>query len=121
MKLSERTIIKISFIIFLLSFTLLYYLDSTLEVKQIPINEISIKNLNEYVAIKASISKQTVNKNNSFLILKDSSGEIDAIIFNIKNKIPNEEYLFLGKVSLYDDKLELIIDEIKTQNHESNN
>lgn len=113
MKLSERTIIKASFILFLLCFTLLYYLDSTLQINQIPINEISIKNLNEYVAIKATISKQTLISQNIFLTLQDSSGEIDAIIFKNQNKIPLGTYVFLGKVSLYNDKLELIIDEIK--------
>lgn len=77
-----------------------------------------MKNLNEYVAIKATISKQSLNSNNLFLTLKDSSGKIKAIIFNIENEIPIGEYIFLGKISLYENELELLIDEIKIQTHE---
>jgi len=117
MKLKEYNLIKISFIIFLFSFILLYYLDDNYSPKLIYILDIDKSYFNKVVRIDVKIQKQTLKNQTLFLTLSDinySNFKILAIVFNINKTLDkNINYEIIGKVDLYKDDLEILVNEIK--------
>ncbi len=114
MKLSEHKLIKITFVSFILLFLLVYIIDLNYKLTPIPISEIDKTKINKRVAIKVEVASQNLHGNTLFLTLSDKNNEIKAVIFNQNELLELQgEYYFLGKISLYNNELELIVDEIK--------
>lgn len=121
MKLSKYNLIKITLILFLTIFIISYNIEKNYSLKLTKIQEITLNDLDKTVKIIANIKKQIVNKENNISIIKiyDNSGEITAIIFNYYNNnklIKNKKYEFIGKISIYNQKPEIIIKKILKNN-----
>ena len=117
MKLKENNIIKLSLIIFLFLFILLYYLDSIYSPTLINIKDIDKSYYNKIVKINTKIEKLNLNNETLFLVLSDlnnSNYKINAIIFKTKIILDmDKNYEFIGRISLYKNELELLVDKIK--------
>ncbi len=118
MKIKEYNLIKISFIGFLLLFILLFYLDSIYSPKLVQISKLDKSYFNKVVKINAKIEKQTLNGQTLFLILQNlenKSIKIKGIIFNInKTFSKSKDYQIIGRISLYKNDLEILIEEINS-------
>lgn len=114
MKLSNHILIKSTLILFVSLFIVLFYLDSVYVMPLVKISDIDESYLNKKVKIEGRISQQNSYKNMLFLEIYDDSSEILGMIFEsdfLLNKSSN--YIFKGKVTTYDKKLEIIIEKIE--------
>ena len=113
MTLKQNTIIKISLIVFILLFLVLTFIDMTTSPELIGIDNLTLNYLNEHVRIEGVIVKQSVYDDNSYLVIEDGNSQLDGVIFGIdKNFKEDREYFFEGKVVLYEQELELVIDKV---------
>jgi hypothetical protein len=116
MKLSHRSLIKITLITFLTLFTILHIIETKQELSKTSIDNLSIKDINKHKKIEAIIIKQKAIKNNNFLTLKSptTNKTINAIIFdNNKTLSKKQTYEIEGKITLYNQEIEIIINQIK--------
>ena len=123
-KFSKYYLIKLSIISFLISFSLIYYIELNYLPKEIGIENISKEMISETYLIqgfiKKDINSQKYNSNKiiSFNIFnKDYTLKIKAILFIKNNETniilkKNIKYKFIGKISLYNNDLEFIIKNI---------
>ena len=115
MKPSKRSLIKISLIVFLTLFSIVYTIEQNQDVKTKKIENISIEDTNKHYQIEGQIIKQTSIKNNNFLTIKslNSDSRIKGIIFNDNHTYDrNKDYLLEGKISIYNKEIEIIINSI---------
>ncbi len=113
MKLKEYNIIKFCLILFLILFLCIYFIELHFELETIKIKNISTKDIGKTLKIKGKIIELNNFKNTTFIKIKDNSSIIKGILFDkiILDKKIN--YEFIGKVSIYENELELIIKKIK--------
>lgn len=111
----KKIMIKSGLIGFFFFFGVLILIDANYEPRELKINEIEIKNINQYVKTSGKIVKQNLYKNSTlFLEIEDNKTIIPAIMFKANSTIPyNKNYSFIGKVTLYKNKPEIIIYEIR--------
>jgi RecJ-like exonuclease len=112
-KINQKKLIKLSFIISVLGIFLIYLLAINLEPKQVPISSISQKSLEQFVKIQGYVIKPGIIENKSegyaFTIFKiqDNSGEIE-VIFRNSLKLKNLQRVeIIGKVSTYENQLQI--------------
>ena len=119
--ISKYNLLKISLIGFLICFSLIYIIEINYNPKIIQIDDIENNTkISEIIKIKAKIIKLNLRKETLFLTLKDESNtSINAIVFNYNktskrniNLTKNKYYYFIGKISLYKQKKEIIIKKI---------
>lgn len=114
MQLNNRELIKISIVGFLLLFITIYYLDQNYELERTYISKLSLKNINDVVRVEGKIRKQSLMNETLFLEIFDPTGKINGVIFDAKEKFDSDlDYIFEGKVTLYNKNIELIIKEVK--------
>jgi len=88
-----------------------FYLETTYNAPIVTISSIENTNIEERVAISGKVIKQTLVNGNLFFTLKDNTTTINAIIFGTEKKINNNKvYTFEGKLTSYQNKLELIVE-----------
>lgn len=117
MELKKYQIIKIVLIIFILSFTTIYYIEKNHKLELISISKINSNYLEKNVKIEGKIIKQTLNKNTLFLTIQDNTAQINIIAFQINQTLnKNQTYTIEGKVTKYQNKLEIIANKIETKN-----
>ena len=119
----NMNLVKISLIIALLGIFILLLMLNFIEPKLKNISEITIKDLNKNVKIQgeiASIKKYETKTKENFLIItiKDKTGEIDILVGNSENHLPNRQLTknqtltIIGKVSQYKDNLQIQTEKI---------
>ncbi len=113
---SQNFDLKISLLIAVLGIFLLIFLEATFQPKQLPIGKISVKDLGSTVSVNARIDwfKKT---NSAFLFGLNDGNKISAVIF-----LPKPGAIsflkkgalvgVVGKVSLFNEKLELIVEKV---------
>ena len=117
MQIKKYTLIKICLIVFLITFTLIYIIESNNEKKIISISQINKNNIEKNVKIEGKITKQTLNKNNLFFTIKDNSSQINCIAFKTNQALEkNKIYTIEGKVVTYNKELEIIVNKIEEKN-----
>ena len=100
--------------IFLISFSLIYFIESNLELEIMKISEISTDNINEYVRIQTNIKKQKVTNTTTFFELTQNNENIKGIAFDkIEELSKMKEYEIIGKITIHKSELEIIISSIK--------
>jgi RecJ-like exonuclease len=113
----KKKLIKISLFLSLIGILLLFIVSIFTEPSQTKINEISKKDLDNYVKITGTVIniKEIKAENYFFKIikLKDSSGSIN-IIQNSKEKLEiNQKIEVIGRVSEYNQEIQIETKEIK--------
>lgn len=110
-------ILKYTMVSFILIFSFLYYFEHSFEPEMISLSAIDRSFLTKNVRFEANIVEQTLTGETLFLTLKDQNSTIKSILFyanqtlNITNR-----YDVKGKITLYNQELEIIVTEIKTLN-----
>lgn len=113
MTLKQHTIIKFSTIIFIFLFIIIFYVENTAQISTTNISQIDTTYLNKIVKIEGKIIKQKKINETIFLEIKDNTSTIPAIIFKTNFKInQSNQYLFEGKIVLYQKRPEIIIEKI---------
>jgi len=107
-----------SLIFFFIGLLVLFFLSQILEPQEIKIDKITRKNLDEKVKITGSIQSIIEKSNITILTINDSTGAIQGIIYeklnlSILNSNKSELYEFQGKISEYNNNLEIEIEKIK--------
>ena len=98
--MSNLMITKVTTIIFLLTFSLVYSIENYKEVELIKISELSEKDMNKYVKIKANVKKQSLRNGTLFLTLKDQDKYLKAVVFKTNTTfIVEKKYTFEEKDS----------------------
>lgn len=114
MELKKYQIIKICLIGFLITFSLIYLIEKSHKIKTIVISEINQNHIEKNVKIEGKITKQTLNKNTLFLTIKDNTSQINIIAFKINQTLnKNQTYTIEGKVTNYNNELEIIANKIE--------
>ncbi|MFW6285923.1 MAG: hypothetical protein ACOC16_02020 [Nanoarchaeota archaeon] len=115
MKLSNRSLLKISLIGFLMLFIAIYFIENNYEPQEKLIQNLSMKDLDKHVKINGKILQQTTISNTKFLKISDnkSNKTIKGIIFeNNHTYSKNNNYTFEGKITMYQGEIEIIINKI---------
>lgn len=114
MEFTTHNTIKYTLIGFLLSFTLIFYLDNNHELSTKNISDLSLKDLNKNVKIEGRILKQNLIKDHLFLTINDGTSSIKVIGFYAKEELyPYSQYIIEGKITLYEKELEIIANKIE--------
>ncbi len=112
--LYEHRAMKLSLILFFLSFIGIFLAENKLKIEEIPVKNIIKQNINDYVKISGKVSNQKLISENLFFYIKDSNSEIRAVLFDFNRTLEyNKKYQFIGKIVLYETEVEIIISEIK--------
>lgn len=114
----EKKKIKITLVIFFVSFSFLFFYETKFEPEITKIEDLSFFNIENVVKLKGEFKKQSIylEKELLFGTFKDESEEI-AILFFQRNTTFDEDkkYNLIGKVGMYNNKLQIIgikVDEI---------
>lgn len=109
----KKNITKISLIIFLILFSLIYYLTFNITQKTSNLNNLDLTKINENVNFIAYVQKSTLKNSTLFLNLTTNKSSIVGIIFNINKTLSKKKYKFFGKINYYNLKPEIIITKIE--------
>lgn len=114
MLLQQKTLIKICLIGFLLSFIIIYDFEEQFEIPISTIESLTLDNIGDNIRIKGEIVKERISNDNSFFLIKDKNNStITGIAFDFNETIEKNEYFdIVGKISYYDEKLELVVKSI---------
>ncbi|MDO8628732.1 MAG: exodeoxyribonuclease VII large subunit [Nanoarchaeota archaeon] len=77
------------------------------------IKDIATLKENQAVQVVGVVTKISEFKGTTFLTIKDGDVVIDAVVFDSVKVVKGAKVLLSGKISVYKDKKELIIDSIK--------
>ena len=109
----SKLIIKISLIVFLISFSLLFFIDKNYILDKKEIKNITIKDINKYVRIEGEIVKQKSIGEHVQIEIKDNTSTIKGTLFYSNSSFRNKNYSIIGKITMYNKKLGLIVSEIE--------
>lgn len=117
MQINSRQIIKISFLFFILGFFYFYYLEINSNLEVIRIDDIKISNVGEYVKVLGFVKNYYLKNQTLFLEICDNiytNNSILGVVFNYEEDLifKNQNYSFIGKISLYKTKPQIIIEKI---------
>ncbi len=112
-----QTNLKIFFVLSLISILILAFISQHIEPQKLNIADITEKNLNQNIRVEAKIISLKNFENQSFQILnlKDETGIITATA-NSRNPFKldlSKNYTILGKISEYNNTLQISIDKIE--------
>lgn len=102
----------------LIGITLLIIISDKLDIPTSTISSLSKEDINKQIKVKG-IANSIVNKKSIIILnLKDASSSIKVVLFNPKeSKIKKNSVLEVnGKISLYEDELEIIADSVRIIN-----
>jgi len=114
--MQTQMLLKVSLVTSFIGLLFLFFLSENIEPKLIQISEINEKMFDEYVKISGKVTSSRETQGLYILSIKDSSSEIQGIIYKQNNKIQfseNEEIEIIGKVSEYKGQLQIEISELK--------
>jgi len=81
--LNEKTLRNLALFCSFLGLILLFFVSQSLELKSIPINEITIEDIGKTVKICGTVENKVVSSgNHTFFSLRDESGQIKIVFFN---------------------------------------
>lgn len=109
MKLKKTMLIKLSLLGFLFAFLLIYFIEDNIEINLISVSQLDNSYLNKYVKISGEVISVRNSETSTFIVIEDRNFKINGILFD-SVKIDNGEYIFEGKVTKYNDELEIIIE-----------
>ena len=114
--MKESDLLKLALISSLTGVLLIIIISNSIEIKEYKINEITEKELEKEVKIKGTINRITETPGLMIINIKDETGTITAIIFKEEslNFTKNQEIELQGKVRKYKEKLEIVVNELKT-------
>lgn len=116
MKLKNKHLIKISLIVFLVSFSLVYFIEMNHSKNSISLDEISIKDVSKVAKIDAFVNNQRLYNSTLFLNVTEiiSNKTVKVVAFKSSNLL-NESfnYSIIGKITLYQGEIELIAQRIE--------
>lgn len=98
--------------------TLLIVISDKLDIPTSTISSLSKEDINKQVKVKGIVNN-IINKESIIILnLKDTSSSIKVVLFNPKkSKIKKNSFVEVdGKISSYEDKLEIIADSVKILN-----
>lgn len=113
MKLKEYNIVKICLILFIVLFLLIFYIENTTQLKITKIKNITNNDIEKTLKIQGKIIQLKNSNETTFLIIKDNTSKINAIIFDKIKLNQNLTYNFTGKISLYNKEIEMIIKKVE--------
>jgi len=111
--LKKYTLIKLTLILFLILFFIIYIIELNYVLEVSKISDLSKRNVNEYVLISGKIITENLINKTLFIKIQDNTSVISGVIFNsgfLLNK--SKEYNFEGKISIYNNKIELLIKKV---------
>ena len=118
--MEEKLIRNISIICSIIGLAVLFFLSTTIELKQTNINQINPEDEGKNVKICGNVSSKSISKTNHvFLKLRDNTGSIGIVIFNSTTDKVNMNFdknsliCVVGSVDEYEKKLEVIAKNIK--------
>lgn len=101
--------------IFFIGFLFLFYFETSFYPEKTKLESINYFSIDEIVFVKVTFIEQTLIEDKKILFgkVKDETGKINIIIFDIDKKFEkNKEYLLLGKVSIYNNELQIIVNKV---------
>jgi RecJ-like exonuclease len=90
----------------------LIILSNMLKPPVLTINKINLSYLEKTVEIQGKIINLKENKNSEIITIKDSTGEMTALVFNKISLKNNSEVKVIGKVQEYNNKTEIMANKI---------
>ena len=102
----------LSLIISLVGILILLILSNSIQLKEIPIKNITEKELNKKVQIKGELISIKNYNNFQIISLKDETGEIEAIINKNLNLTKNQKIILTGTVQQYKNSLQIQADKV---------
>lgn len=113
--ISATLITKVSFVLFVLSYSGLVVIDSHHEVDLYPLEELKITDLNKNVRVQGKITSQVHLGETLFLTITNSTVSINVISFYAENKIQSQGTIeVVGRLGLENNELQIIASEIRT-------
>ena len=113
--LSATLITKVSFVLFVLSYSALLLIDSHHQVELYSLDELKISDLNKNVRVQGKITSQVHLGETLFVTITNSSNSINVISFYAEHKIRSQETVeVVGRLSLENNELQIIATKIKT-------
>ena len=107
----EKKKIKISLVIFFVSFNFLFFYETNFEPEITKIEDLSFFNIENVVRLKGEFTKQSIYLEKELLFGKftDETGEISLLFFQ-RNQTFDEgkEYNLIGKVGMYNNNLQIV-------------
>src|SRR3989344_5046355 len=98
--MKDSTILKISMILAIFGLISMYYLSDKLEITITNIGSIDKQSIEKDVKIEGYATKITKTKSIQIIELKDLTGTIDVVIFDITTRIQKGSFLSItGKVT----------------------
>lgn len=113
MKLNDKNLTKICIVLFLALYCVIYYVDSRFELETSNISELSIKDINKKIKVEGTPTKQKLIGENLFFTIENNNSNLIAIAFGINETLSkNQRYYFEGRITLYNNDIEIIVDKI---------
>lgn len=117
--MKEKSLLYVSIICSLVGLALLYFLSQTIELKATDIKQITADDVGKNVKVCGNITSKFVSNNKHvFLKIEDTTGRIDAVVFNSTAESfgaydvgKGDEVCIIGQVSEYQNGLEIIVKE----------
>lgn len=112
--MKEKEVYRLSVFFAVLGLSLVFASDHFFEPEQFEISEIDESMVGEVVQIKGEVVSYFQSGSNSFIDLKDSSGEIDLVEFDNDFDISEGDKVTAeGRVDLYEGDLQVIAERIE--------
>ena len=109
----KNNLFKFAFVISLLGIFILIVLSDKIEPELSLIEEINVKNIEEFVKIKGEIRNVKNVGNITLLDIKDETGEIKGIIYENEDINESKKVIITGKVIDFEGQLEIEVREIR--------
>jgi hypothetical protein len=121
----EKINIKICIISFLMIFSFMYYFEKSFIISETEISNLDISKINQFVKVSGVIESQNLYNENLFVNLCSDFNKnninkkiscIKLILFDIESKLDqNFKYEVIGKVTYYNNNLEIIVRKIEIE------
>lgn len=112
--MNETFLLKLSFCVSVVGTIGLLMVDTLYAVKEVKINEITLKEVGKEVTLKAQVMKASVRSENLFVELADETGSITAVAFKSKERLKKGEIIEVeAKIARYKGEPELIVTKLK--------
>jgi len=117
----DKNKFKLSIILFLVTFSLIIYFEKNHNIIPQEISTIKLSQINNFVKVEGFVKSQNLYNNNLFVdfcsdLIFMEKDCIKLILFETDKKLElNFKYKVLGKITYYNNKLEIIVREIKVK------
>lgn len=111
--ISDSSLKKLSLVISLIGIVALFLFTQFVEPKRVSISEITDEMIGQRMLVNGTVKSLSEKGSNTFFTIDDGA-QIKAVIFNKKFELSeNQDILAIGRIELYRNELEIIIEEIK--------